>query len=256
MLLSAITPLSPTALAGEVASPSKLVLNRDASRRAELVEFYAPFDHVNRDASVAIIGLTPGRQQALLALEEARAALLAGASEAEALARAKRHASFGGPMRRNLVDLLDGIGVARRLGIASTAALWEPGSPLAHFTSALRYPVLRAGENYSGTPDPLGVPMLRQRIETTLAAELAALPDTCLIVPLGPVATRATAHAAGLAGLEANRILSGLPHPSGANAERIAVFLGRKPAAQASAKTDPARLLAARAALTAQMEIA
>lgn len=256
MQLSSITSLTPAALAVEISTPAGLRLAADTSRRAELVEFYAPFDHINRDARVAIIGLTPGRQQARLALEKARAALLAGADEAEALARAKRHASFGGPMRRNLVDLLDDIGVARRLGIASTSALWDEGSPLAHFTSALRYPVLSGGENYSGTPDPLGVPMLRQRIETTLAEELRALPDDCLIVPLGPVATRATEHAATLAGLRPSRILSGLPHPSGANAERIAVFLGRKPAEHASAKTDPARLRAARAALTAKLEIA
>jgi len=36
--------------------------------------------------------------------------------------------------------------------------------------------------------------------------------------------------------------LHGLPHPSGANAERIAYFLGRKDRSALSAKTDAARL--------------
>jgi hypothetical protein len=46
--------------------------------------------------------------------------------------------------------------------------------------------------------------------------------------------------------LDPSRVLSGLPHPSGANAERIAYFLGRKSRASLSAKTDPDKLDAAR----------
>lgn len=36
-----------------------------------------------------------------------------------------------------------------------------------------------------------------------------------------------------------DRVLDGMPHPSGANAERIAYFLGRKPRHLLSAKTKP-----------------
>jgi len=41
----------------------------------------------------------------------------------------------------------------------------------------------------------------------------------------------------------------GLPHPSGANAERIAFFLERKRREDLSAKVDPVKLVAARTAL-------
>ncbi len=50
-----------------------------------------------------------------------------------------------------------------------------------------------------------------------------------------------------------DRILHGLPHPSGANAERVAYFLGRKDRSTLSAKTNGAQIDAAREALLAQM---
>lgn len=51
----------------------------------------------------------------------------------------------------------------------------------------------------------------------------------------------------------ARQVLTGLPHPSGANAERIQYFLGRKAAAALSTKTDPSKLDAARQALSNQV---
>ena len=54
--------------------------------------------------------------------------------------------------------------------------------------------------------------------------------------------------------MKAERILHGLPHPSGANAERVAYFLGRKERAALSSKTNGAQLDAARQALLAQMD--
>jgi len=39
--------------------------------------------------------------------------------------------------------------------------------------------------------------------------------------------------------LKAEQILDGLPHPSGANAERISYFVGRKPRDELSTQTNP-----------------
>ncbi len=43
-----------------------------------------------------------------------------------------------------------------------------------------------------------------------------------------------------------DRVLDGLPHPSGANAERIAYFLGRKNRNDLSTKTNPEKIDRAR----------
>jgi len=48
-------------------------------------------------------------------------------------------------------------------------------------------------------------------------------------------------------------VLSGLPHPSGANAERIAFFLGRKPKEALSTKVRPEQVIAARTELKAKV---
>ena len=46
--------------------------------------------------------------------------------------------------------------------------------------------------------------------------------------------------------IDAQHVLRGLPHPSGANAERIAYFIGGKPRSRLSGKVDPDKLDAAR----------
>jgi hypothetical protein len=96
------------------------------------------------------VGLTPGRQQMRNALVEARRCLMNGMSEDEAMRAAKTFASFSGPMRANLIALLDSIGVNRALKLSSASSLWAVESQRVHFTSALRYPVFIDGENYSG----------------------------------------------------------------------------------------------------------
>lgn len=230
----------PTDFASDIPLPACLRMTGD--RRHEI--YYAPFDHVTLSARMVIAGITPGRVQALAALETAQHQLRAGRSHPEALASAKATASFAGPMRRNLVELLDHVGVAARLGIESAAELWGAKQHLAHFTSVLRYPVFEGGKNYPGG-NLAASALLVGEVDRWFASECRALPDA-LFVPLGPTAVVACEMqiAAGL--LRTNQVLGGLPHPSGANAERIAYFLGRKPRHLLSAKTRPEPLDAAR----------
>ncbi|MGV3576322.1 MAG: hypothetical protein ACO1O4_14440 [Devosia sp.] len=214
---------------------------------------YAPFDHVASHAKLVVVGITPGAAQASAALAEARKHLAAGLPITEVLRRAKLIASFsGGAMRNNLVSMLDAIGVADLFSLSSTDALFTPGAEHVHFTSALRYPVFIDGQNYNGNPDMIRTPILREIVEKHLAEEAALLPNAVWL-PLGPKPQAALLHLAGAGLLDRSRILAGLPHPSGANAERVAVFLGQKDPRLASAKTNPAPLLAACAALRRQI---
>ena len=79
---------------------------------------------------------------------------------------------------------------------------------------------------------------------------LQAVPQA-VIVPLGPVPTKVVENLTRLGLIASQRVLAGLPHPSGANVERIQYFLGRKAAGALSSKTDPRRLDAARTSLQA-----
>lgn len=235
----------------EIETPSRLLIDTDTHGRKALTIAYAPFDHMTRCAQIVIVGLTPGRQQMCNALFEARKLLRAGATEAEAMAGAKVHASFSGPMRNNLIAMLDDIGVNRLLGLDTTAELWANSSDLVHFTSALRYPVFVNGENFSGTPNIVRTPVLRRHLDRWFGTEMAALKDA-IFVPLGPKADEALRVVAAERQIDPHRVLSGLPHPSGANAERIAFFLGRKPRNELSNKVAPDRILENRAAVVAK----
>jgi hypothetical protein len=209
---------------------------------------YAPFDHVNGAARVVLVGITPGRQQAVNALVEARRQLQLGRPLDVAAKAAKETASFSGSMRSALTDMLDHIGIARWLGIGSCKDLFGSHADLLHSTSALRYPVFLDGANYSGNPPMTGVPLLRAQIEEHLALEAKQLAKAVWI-PLGPAPASALDLLVRTGALDRSRVLSGLPHPSGANGERIAYFLGRKERELLSAKTNAAMLDTARASL-------
>ena len=228
-------------------SPDSLVIARDGDLTIE----YAPFDHIEIGAELVLVGLTPGRTQAANALASLAADLKTNTPVATALAAAKRTASFSGSMRSSLLAMLDEIGVPAAFNRGAASEFFAEGSRV-HFTSALRYPVYVAGKNYSGGPDPLATPILRRMIETHLAEEAAALPEAVWI-PLGGKAEAALLHLVNKGNLRREQVLAGLPHPSGANAERIAYFLGRKERAALSAKTNAVRIDSAKARLVQQV---
>lgn len=220
----------------------------DIDRIGNVVVSYAPFEHIQRNARVVIVGITPGAQQAANALVELRRQMLAGAPVTAALAAAKVFASFSGPMRTNLIAMLDHVGLATWLGIQTMAALWSSHHEYVHFTSALRYPVFVGGVNYNGQPAMTGCSPLRRMLDEALREEAEALPEAVWI-PLGPKAAVGIAYLVTAGVLDPSRVLDGLPHPSGANAERVAYFLGRKAREALSPKTDPISLDAASARL-------
>lgn len=200
------------------------------------------FDHMEQGARLVIVGITPGAQQRDLADAAYAQALRRGLRHLEAARVAKFAASFAGTMRKNLVAMLDHVGVARMLNIGSTAALFDPATRgLAHFTSALRYPVFIDGTNYNGQVPMLGSLLLRSMVETLLAEEARQLPRA-IWQPLGDKPAAALSHLVQRGVLDAHQVAPPLPHPSGANAERIAYFLGRKPASELSTKTSAEKL--------------
>jgi hypothetical protein len=222
------------------------------AHEGKLTVHWIPSDHIARSARLAIVGITPGHQQANNFLNAFRYALEANLPLDAALRHAKRVASFSGARRINLVRMLDSIGMHAALGIPGCAALFESAHELVHFTSVLRYPVFIDGKNYSGNPDFLRTPLLKPMLESFFAGEVRALPDAVWL-PLGPMPTVALKHIVRMGLLPADRVLEGMPHPSGANAERIKFFLGRKSGAEFSRQTRPEPIEAARNVLLAQV---
>lgn len=247
-----LSGMTETELASEIEQPQRLRLDGVMAGRRRIEIAYFPVGPVNVDARIAIVGLTPGRQQMRNAWIEARRCLRAGCSELDTLASVKAVAAFSGPMRANLVAMLDSIGVNRLLNVHSTASLWADDVGLTHFTSALRFPVFVDGANYSGAPSMFTTPLLREQLIQGFAAQAETLRQA-VFVPLGPTVGNAVKFVAEKCGIDQNRVLVGLPHPSGANAERIAFFLGRKDRRALSAKVEPERVIARRTELQAKI---
>ena len=85
--------------------------------------FYAPFEHRNRAPKIALIGITPGRTQAIRAFQAAKRAMEMGLPDERCLIAAKLYASFGGVMRDDLVAMLDLLGVNTHIGEPTTRCL-------------------------------------------------------------------------------------------------------------------------------------
>jgi len=84
-----------------------------------------------------------------------------------------------------------------------------------------------------------------QQLTTYFGEDVKAMPNTLFILLGDKVAEALNSLASGSL-LSANRILDGLQHPSGVNAEQIAYFLGKKWREDLSAKTNPSKSEAAR----------
>lgn len=150
----------PAAYTDEMIQSEQFLLERDEKKKLEI--YYAPFEYVNELAKVVIVGITPGLHQmkksysTVINLEDIH-------SDEEILHEVKKNSSFEGSMRKNLIQMLDELGLHIYLGISSTLDLFKEASHIVHTTSVLTYPVFYNGKNYNGTtPDILKTELLKK----------------------------------------------------------------------------------------------
>lgn len=244
-----IRALTSTDLSGGASLFAKMRLAK--THQVEIC--YAPFEYLNADARLVIVGITPGKTQMLNAIREARRQLDGGADPMSALIAAKRTAAFSGPMRPNLIAMLDRIGLPQRFGLRSADELFGVASNLLQTASALQNPVFLAdGGNYNGTPSMTRTEVLKDQLMSGFAKS-ASLLNRAYFLPLGPKVSEAMTFLVARGLLDGSKVLHGMPHPSPASMERINYFLGKKPRALLSPKTNPNTLDAARDGLIRQV---
>ena len=219
-----------------------LASNLHMASEGRLSVYYAPTEWVNPHAKIIIIGITPGPTQAANALAEAQQQMHAGASVEDTLKHAKLVGGFSGDLRTNLVRMLDHVGMPRWMQVSSSADLFGHRSELVQLASVLPYPVFVDGNTpYKGSPKLQRSPLLRSLVIEHFLPSIQANPQAHLL-PVGDVPLSTLQWLVEQGHLDSKRILGNLPHPSGASAERINYFLGRKAADQLSAKTNAAKL--------------
>lgn len=184
--------------------------------------YWAPFDYINKKAKVIILGITPGFTQMEMAFNYVRRHINEVDYEYEKVfCDAKKQASFGGTvMRRNLIEMLDGIGLQELLHIPSCDQLFNKKHDLLHTTSVLRYPVFIEGENYGGSnPKILSNEIFLRMIDGLLVPELNSLKDA-VIIPTGKAVSDVLKNLVDEGKIQNDNILFNFPHPSGANGHR------------------------------------
>ncbi|MYL56794.1 hypothetical protein GLW20_04690 [Virgibacillus halodenitrificans] len=192
----------------------------------KLKMYYSPHnEYVNTAAKIVIVGITPGWQQTKTAYESV-INNLPYLSKADLLRKAKIAASFSGTMRNNLIQMLDESGVADALNINHASTLFSTNRDIIHTTSIIKYPVFYKDKNYTGHQPRIDQSeVLKHYVYTVFPEELNLIREAALVIPLGK-SVENTIHS--IIFDSKHTLLSGFPHPSGANGHRKKQFVDQK----------------------------
>ena len=184
------------------------------SKEGNIEIYYAPFDYINPQAKIVIIGITPGLQQMIQSFQAIK--------DGKSLREVKDLSSFKGSMRATLVKFLDELKVNKILKIQSCESLFNLNNKYLHSTSLVKYPVFDKGKNYSGV-NILKKKILLDFIEDNFLKELKVFQGS-IIVPLGNSVSSTIDYLNTKHQLKLKCFLKGFPHPSGLNARKNIQF--------------------------------
>ncbi|MEH7348753.1 hypothetical protein [Gottfriedia acidiceleris] len=220
-----ISSLSPS-LETSTLKSEKFLIDKDEKKNLEI--YYAPFEYINERAKVIIVGITPGLHQMKQSYSTVIRFKDTEMDDEEILHEVKKNSSFEGPMRKNLIAMLDELELHHYLGLNSTSELFSIASHLVQTTSVIKYPVFYKGKNYNGsTPNILKTDILKKYIIETFAPEIIRL-EHPLIIPLGVNVSKVLSYLTTNEYLNSDSILYGFPHTSGGNGHRHKQFAENK----------------------------
>jgi len=233
---------------GETNLSEELLMDRDG----DIGVYYAPFEGINADAKLVLVGITPGPTQMASALKLARECLSDGLKPEMALARAKATAAFSGDtFRNNLIRQLDHWGVNSWLDLESCSALFDSERHLLHSTSLLRYPVFVRRRKYEGNPNMLSHPLLHRYLHDYFVRDVNAL-QSAIFIGLGSKVSAVLDVLAKQGAIDPCRVFTGLFHASPENTYRVDWLTGTRGCA-APWRTSPSAYDAGRAAFRSAM---
>ena len=192
--------------------------------------YYAPFEYINTQARLVIVGITPGVTQLKLAYAEAQRLLQSKTSEEDALRGIISAAAFGGQaMRPNLLRMLRHFDFAAILGIDDEAELWGSAAGCLHSTSVIPHATLKAGKMFAGNFCEIRESVaLRKLFDQEFIKSLVELNEEVLYIALGKTPLDALRHCIDLGVIRESQVLGGFAHPSRASGSQVAIYLGEK----------------------------
>lgn len=195
------------------------------SKENNIEIYYAPHnEYINKEAKIFIIGITPGFQQMSTAIKAARDGFEKGLRIEEIQQICKREGRFSGSLRKNIISMLDDLGLNKLLNIESCSELFGDKDKLIHTVSLIPYPVFVKRENYTGhTPKLIKSKFLMEYVCNNFKEEFNNLTNSSeiLLIPLGKAVEEVLDKLVEEKIISESQILKGFPHPSGANVNRL-----------------------------------
>lgn len=188
---------------------------------------YIPFEHLNRDARLVIVGITPGNTQLDLAYEKAQELLKARRPDEEILVEIKKAGAFGGPsMKPNLLKMLRHFQFEKLLGIDNVDTLWGDNAGLLHSTSVVPHAAFKAGERFNGSfAEIMDSPLLKQCFLDCFVPSAREISRDALFVALGPTPQAALEWCVEEGVLRRDQVLGSFCHPSSAGGSTTRYYL-------------------------------
>jgi hypothetical protein len=206
--------------------------------------FYIPFEEVNHQAKLVLVGITPVPTQMEVAYRAAGEALGSGYPHSVVLRKAKQLAAFDG-MRPRINEMLDHFQIPQRLGLGNAASLWGSKFDLFQPTSIIPNAAFKSGKYFNGPfSDVLAARLFRDEFESGFVASLAQLSNSPFFVAMGPVVNAAIQWCIAAGKIDQEQYLGYLPHPSGNAGSQFSYFMRQKTLDQLKPK-DPVRHRAA-----------
>ena len=107
-------------------------------------------EYINPKAKVLIVGITPGFIQMNIAISTARKELESSDNIEDIQYKCKVAGRFSGPLRKNIISMLNDIKLNEFLNINDCSELFGDKDYLMHTVSLVPYPVFVKKQNYTG----------------------------------------------------------------------------------------------------------
>ena len=193
-------------------------------KQSDIEVYFSPFEHVNTEAKIVLVGISPGPTQAHNANIAAKTGFKNNLSEEKVSQLAKETASFSGALRNNLIAMLDDIGVNSRLRINSCSSLFGENKDLVHSTSIFRYPTLFKGKPISTAKNWRRHEILENMVTSCFENECSQLHSDVLYIPLGQGVAEILLSLSQRGKIKEKMILAGMPHPLVQMANALVIF--------------------------------
>lgn len=181
-------------------------------------------EHINPNAKIFIVGITPGFNQMNKSIVMARKCIEEGIPLDEIPYLCKKEARFEGSLRKNLLEMLDELEIVEKFRLENIGDLFNGRDDLLHTTSMIPFATFVKGKNYTGhQPNLLKNELLMKYVREHFYHQVEILKDA-LIIPLGKCVEEILGILIKEGRIREEQCLMGFPHPSGANAHRMMQF--------------------------------